>query len=116
MELYKRIRDVAKVVQQTDNTVLYKQLIELSVEVFEIENEVAHSLAENAKLKKEKENCIVRHVEPYITLDDDPKTLYCSRCWDCDHHLVQVKCYSSGSFKCTHCANNGIYDHEKWND
>lgn len=116
MELYEGIKNIAKAVQHTENDDLYTQLIELSAQALDMENELTHLRSENAKLIKEKENCIERHDELYITLKGDAdKTLYCSHCWDHEHHLVQVKCYDSGSFKCAHCANNGVYDYTKWN-
>ena len=113
MGLYEGIKDVAKVIQQADNIELYRQLIDLSAQALDMQNEISRLSIENAELKKLRdiENQIKRHNEPYITLnDDDSQILYCSRCWDYEKKLIQVKCYDTGSFKCTHCDNNGIFD------
>ncbi|NCC99451.1 MAG: hypothetical protein EOL95_07105 [Bacteroidia bacterium] len=119
MGLYERIKDVAKQIQKTGNTELYGQLIELGAEALDMQNEIVSLSAENTELKKMKdiENRIERHTEPYITLKDAPsQILYCSHCWDYEEKLIQVKCYDSGSFKCTHCENNGTYDTVKYEE
>lgn len=119
MGLYEGIKDVAKVIQQADNVELYKQLIELSAQALDLQNEIVRLTTENAELKKAKdiENNIERHSEPYITLkSDSEKTLYCSHCWDYERKLIQVKCYDSGGFKCTHCENNGAYDKARYEE
>lgn len=116
MGLYEGIKDVAKVIQKADNVELYKKLIDLSAQALEMQDEISRLSNENAELKKSRdiEKRIERHSEPYITLKDDSnKTIFCSHCWDYEQKLVQVRCYNSGSFKCTHCENHGIYDTEK---
>lgn len=119
MGLYERIKDVAKSIQKTGNTELYGQLIELGAEALDMQNEIISLSAENAELKKAKdiENRIERHLEPYITLKDDPiQILYCSCCWDYEQKLIQAKIYDSGKFKCIHCENEGTYDKAKYEE
>lgn len=114
MRLYEGIKNVAHVIQQTNNTELYQQLMELSTQALEMQNEIMRLTIESTK--QEKEQRIERHSELYITLKgDSDKILYCAHCWDYEHRLIQVKCYDSGSFKCPQCSNNGIYDRAKWN-
>lgn len=114
MRLYEGIKKIANVVQQTNNVELYQQLVELSTQALEMQNEIMRLTIENTKQAKEQR--IERHSELYITLKDDAdKILYCSHCWDHERHLIQVKCYDSGSFKCPQCSSNGIYDKAKWN-
>ena len=114
MRLYEEIKNVANVIQQTNNAELYQQLMELSTQALKMQNEIMRLTIESST--QEKEQRIERHPELYITLKDDTdKILYCSHCWDREHRLIQLKCYSSGSFKCVHCSNNGIYDKIKWN-
>jgi len=113
MGLYEGIKDVAKVIQQADNVELYRQLIDLSAQALDMQNEISRLSTENVELKKMRdvENRIERHQEPYISLtNDSEQILFCSRCWDYEQKLIQVKCYVSGAFKCTHCENNGTYD------
>lgn len=117
MGLYEGIKDVAKVIQQADNVELYKQLIDLSSQALELQNEISRISAENAELKKMRdvESRIVRHSEPYVTLKDDCKQiLFCSHCWDYEQKLIQVKLYDSGKFKCIHCKNDGTYNAEMY--
>lgn len=117
MGLYEGIKDVAKVIQQADNVELYKQLIDLSAQALDMQNDILRLSSENAELKKlrEIESRIKRHQEPYITLSDDSELiLYCSRCWDYEQKLIQVKSYDSGAFKCTHCNNEGTYDKDMY--
>lgn len=113
MGLYEGIKDVAKVIQQADNVELYKQLIELSAQALDMQNEIARLSIENGELRKAKEieSSIIRHSAPYITLkDNSEQILYCSRCWDYEAKLIQMNSYDNGQFKCTHCENSGIYD------
>lgn len=116
MGLYEGIKDVAKIVQQADNVELYRQLIDLSAQALELQSEISRLSAENAELKKLRdiENRIERHSDPYVTLKDDSnQILFCSHCWDYEQKLIQVKCYNTGKFRCTHCENDGIYDTAK---
>ena len=116
MGLYDGIKDVANVLRKADNVELYQQLIELSAQALEMQNEIHRLTNENIDLKKAKEieSRIERHDEPFVTLrDDDVKIIYCARCWDYDRKLIQVRCYDSGEFKCMNCKNAGIHDKEK---
>lgn len=119
MGLYERIKDVAELIQETSNSELYEQLLELGAEALDMQNEIISLSAENTELKKSKdiENRIERHVEPYITLKNDSiQILYCSCCWDYEQKLIQVKSYDNGEFKCIHCENEGTYDKAKYED
>ena len=52
MGLYEGIKDVAKVVQQADNIELYRQLVDLSAQALEMQNEINRLTAENTELRK----------------------------------------------------------------
>lgn len=113
MGLYEGIKDVAKVIQQADNVELYRQLIDLSAQALDMQNEISRLSTENAELKKMKdmESRIERHSESYITLKHDSNPiLFCSHCWDYERKLIQVKTSDNGGFSCIHCQNHGIYD------
>lgn len=84
MGLYEGIKDVAKVIQQADNVQLYMQLIDLSAQALEMQNEINHLTEENKELKRQKnlESEIERHNEPIITLNNDTiGIMYCAHCW-----------------------------------
>lgn len=119
MGLYEGIKDVAKVIQKADNVDLYRELIELSAQALDMQNEIIRLTNENLELKKSKDlaNRIERHLEPYITLNgDNEQILYCSHCWDYEQKLIQVKCIDTGKFKCTHCDNKGTYNEAKYEE
>ena len=117
MGLYEGIKDVAKVVQQADNVELYRQLLDLSAQALDLQAEVGRLKEENEKLKKKQDlsKRVVRHLEPYITLQsEEPALRYCSHCWDVEKLLVQLDCNDyNGSFKCPHCHMQGTYDKAK---
>lgn len=118
MGLYEGIKDVAKVVQQADNIQLYSQLIDLSAQALEQQKEISRLKLEIRELKKmaDLSEKIQRHDQPFVTLkDEDPIICYCSRCWDVDSKLVQVRCETrTGRFYCPNCENTGIYNKEKY--
>lgn len=66
------------------------------------------------KKKSSPDDKIIRHQQPFITLkDDENEIIYCSRCWDVKHKLVQVRCNEYGWFNCVECENTGIFDQKK---
>lgn len=79
MGLYEGIKDVAKVVQQADNIELYRQLVDLSVQALDMQNEINRLTAENTELRKKQdlEAAIVRHNGLYVTLDGNENIMYC---------------------------------------
>ena len=55
MGLYEGIKDVAKVVQQADNIELYIQLVDLSTQAWEMQNEINRLTTENTELRKKQD-------------------------------------------------------------
>ena len=113
MSFYEAFKDAIKVAQKTDNLDLYKQLLDLSAQALDLQEENARLRTENEQLIQQKdiEAEIIRYEEPFITLRDDEKeTKYCSRCWDAERKLVQIRCMENGYFSCPNCRNEGIYD------
>lgn len=106
MGLYEGIKDVAKIAQQADNIELYKQLLDLSAQALEMQDEIRKLKNENEELKKSKnlENQIIRHEEPFITLqDEDEKICYCATCWGNQSKLIQMKRINSNGRKKLQC-------------
>lgn len=52
MGLYESIKDVAKVMQKSDNVELYKELLDLSSQALALQAEITRLKEENAELKK----------------------------------------------------------------
>ena len=114
MSLYDNLKNVAKVARQIDNIELYSQLIDLSAQALELQNEVVRLTEENRELKKQHdlESRIERHRGLFITLKGD-ELMYCSRCWDSGKLLIQVKKNErNGRFKCPFCNAVETYDED----
>ena len=68
MGLVENIKDVAKIVQQSDNLGLYRQLIDLSEQALNQQNTINSLNEENERLRKklkDKKN-VQRHSELYL--------------------------------------------------
>lgn len=116
MGLYDAMKDAVSLAQKADNIELYRRLLDLSAQALELQAEVSRLREENAELKKRRDVAckIIRHEEPCVTLlDDDKKLYYCSHCWDSEQLLIQLNCYTNGTFECSHCGAKGNYDNEK---
>lgn len=113
MSFYDAFKDVMNIAQKSDNIDLYKKILDLSAQALELQEENTRLRNENDELRNNQilEEKIVRYDQPYITVNgDDNKTLYCSRCWDVDRRLVQIRCMDNGHFSCPNCNNQGIYN------
>ena len=107
--------DVAKIVQQSDNIELYRQLINLSEQALDQQNTINHLHEEVERLKKilkNKEN-IQRHPELYLTLENNSDVIYCSHCWDNEEKLIQMKIVN-GQYECPHCKTKGVFDKNEY--
>lgn len=117
MSFYDAMKDAMNLAQKADNIELYRQLLDLGAQALDLQAEVARLREENAELKKQRnmEERVIRHKEPYITLDGDNTLCYCSHCWDSDHRLIQLICdEEDGTFVCPHCKMRGTYDLVKY--
>ena len=115
MGLYENIKDIARIYQQADNINLYKQLLELSSQALEMQDEINRLISENKELKREKdiESKIIRHQNLYITLSDNTEIFYCTHCWYNEKKLFQVGTnIQKGTFICPHCKFEGIFDNK----
>ena len=116
MSFYEAARDAMNLAQKADNIELYRQLLDLSVQAWDLQTEIARLREENEALRKHRDiaDQIVRHVEPCITLKSDDKEIYyCSHCWDSEQLLIQLNCRTNGTFECSHCHAKGNYSNEK---
>ena len=105
MSFYDAFKDAMNMAQKADNIELYRQLLDLGAQALDLQAEVARLREENADLKKQRnmEDSVIRHKEPYITLDGDNTLCYCAHCWDSDRRLIQVICdEEDGTFNCPH--------------
>lgn len=95
MSLYEGFKDVISVAQKADNVELYKQLLDLSAEALDMQNQLYQLTQENIELKRQlsEEDAVIRHTEGnYITLLNDALEIqYCSTCWGKEHKLIQLR-------------------------
>lgn len=94
MGFYDAFKDALNLAQKADNVDLYRQLLDLGAQAQELQVENAKLKDEIQELKRNKinEEKIVRHKQPYITLQDDAQLLkYCGICWDSEHKLIQMR-------------------------
>ena len=113
MSFYDAIKEAINLAQKADNIELYRQLLDLGAQALEMQNEIAQLKMENLELKKKDEisKDIIRHEDPYLTLQGKPVTeRYCATCWGKDEKLIQVKRMCNGSFMCPLCNTTGKYD------
>ena len=116
MGLVENIKDVAKIVQQSDNLELYRQLIDLSEQALNQQNTINYLNEENERLRKklkDKKN-VQRHSELYLTIEGDDNVIYCSHCWDNEEKLIQMRT-ANGQFECPHCKLKGVFDKNEYN-
>lgn len=116
MGFYDAFKDALKLAQKADNLELYRQLLDLGTQALDLQEENARLKEEIHNLRKEKdiEHHIVRHTQPFITLDDDEQNLpYCAICWAKEKKLYQMLMQSYyGEMKavCKNCNNRCPYD------
>lgn len=116
MGFYDAFKDVLTVAQKADNVELYRQLLDLSAQALDLQEENARLKRENEDLKKQKdiESHIVRHNQPFITLDDDEQHLpYCAVCWAKENKLYQMlrqSYYETTKAICKNCKNRCPYE------
>ena len=93
MSFYDAFKDALNVAQKADNLELYRQLLDLSAQALDMQEEIDRIKKENQKLIAELKisRKIIRHQEGYITLSDDEDRIpYCSVCYGNMGKLVQV--------------------------
>lgn len=100
MKIVDAVKGVLTVVQKSNDLGLQKQLLDVYQMALDLQDEITKLKAENAELRKgqDLESRIIRHEEPYITLQDEtPEIRYCAICWGNNKKLIQM---SNG-----HCFN-----------
>lgn len=110
MGFYDAFKDALSVAQKADNVELYRQLLDLCAQALDLQEENARLKSENAELRKAKdlEARIVRHKQPFISLNDDEQHLpYCALCWAKENKLYQMKILQDRGYTSVYCKNCG---------
>ena len=106
MGLYDGFKDVLSVAQKADNIELYKQLLDLSAQALDLQNENARLMAENIELKRARnlEDDLVYYPIPYLTKKSDTKDIkYCAACWGTNKILIPLQKMREKKFRCSVC-------------
>ncbi len=103
MGFYDAFKDAINLAQKADNIELYRQLLDLSAQALDMQEEIAKLRLENQQLKNslDRENDIVYHKtkkinelyheHPYITLASDEQCIrYCAICWGLEKKLIPL--------------------------
>lgn len=106
MGLYEGLKDAISVAQKADNIELYKQLLDLSAQALELQNENARLTLENNELKRVRilEDELVYYPIPYLTKKSDTKEIkYCAACWASKRILVPLQKIDIKKYQCGVC-------------
>lgn len=116
MGLYDALKDLIDVAKKAGNLELYRQLSDLTDQIHDLQEENLKLKEEINNISKQKnvESHIIRHSQPFITLDNDEQHLpYCAICWTKEKKLYQMgKANYYGSMKlfCKNCNNRCLYE------
>ena len=116
MSMLESIKSLTGMIKKYNDLELNQKIIDLTQQAVELSTENARLVSENAELKKKLdiEKRVIRHEQPFVTLDGDNDNIrYCSTCWAKSRTLIQVRCNDDGHFKCPECQTSGIYDKSK---
>ncbi len=105
------VKDAIVFAQKAGNIEQMKKLLDAQQEILNMQEEIVNFKAEISKLKeneKIKEKIIRSKNSTFIKLEgDESDTTYCSRCYDKEKILMQVKIYEDNTFSCPDCKNFG---------
>ena len=111
MSVFNEIKDIIKFVQKTDNLEMVNTLIDIQSKIIDMQDELMNLREENDKLKKnqEIEEKIMRFPnDTVITLKGEEGIKYCSKCWDDERKLIQVKT-DENHYSCPKCGNGSFF-------
>ena len=112
MGFYDAFKDVLNMAQKADNIDLYRQLLDLSAQALEMQEEITRLKAENKELKSQKniEDDIEYYVDPFITRKSDEKPIkYCAACWADKKKLLPLQNYCGNYYSCPLCRTEVKY-------
>ena len=116
MGFYDAFKDVLNMAQKADNIDLYRQLLDLSAQALEMQEEITRLKAENKELKSQKniEDDIEYYVDPFITRKSDEKPIkYCAACWADKKKLLPLQDFGGNDYRCPFCKFK-IMDTSNW--
>lgn len=106
MGFYDAMKEVLNLAQKADNIELYRQLLDLSGQALDLQEEIARLRDENTELKRvnQLEDDIEYYVDPFITRKSDTKAIkYCAACWIDKKKLVPLQFWMYDNYECPLC-------------
>lgn len=106
MGIYESIKDIMSIAQKADNIELYRQLLDLSQQAFDLQAELNQLKEENAELKKNRilEDDIEYYVDAFVTRKSDAKPIkYCASCWADKRKIVPIQNMHGDNYLCPLC-------------
>jgi len=121
MSLYDGLKDALSIASKIKNKDLIQNLIDVQQQALDMQNENFELKSRVKELEdtKDLENRIIRQPCAFVMLSgDSSNTCFCSRCWDVNRKLVQVRIIHNnfGQFECPECNNVDYYDVGKANE
>lgn len=105
-------KDIAKLIKKYDDAELYKKIIDLRDEIFELRENNLKLKGKIKALKEEKKiNEKIIFEKPYYWLKDGAKKdgPYCQKCFDDNKKLIRLQERKNGHWYCLVCK-NGVVD------
>jgi len=94
MGLYDNVKDVASIIQKSDNVELYKKILDIQKESMDLSEEnrkLKEKIRELEELIETKEALIYKDECYYMKSENEELDgPYCSRCWDKDKKLIRM--------------------------
>ena len=105
MSIYDLLKDLASVLKEAGKIEQYKQILEITSKLFELQNEKNNLKQENEKLKNERittENLIFEKNMYYLIEEDQKHGPFCTCCWDSNSKLIRLHVGDQGAL-CPFC-------------
>jgi len=112
MGILDNAKDIAKLIEKYNDAELYKKILDLRDEIFELRENNLNLKTEIKALKEEKNiNNKIVFEKPYYWLKDGDKKdgPYCQKCFDDDKKLIRLQEHKNGRWYCLVCK-NGVTD------
>lgn len=105
MNIIGSLKDVITFLQKSDNIDMVNKLISIQTQIISLQDEMSNIKDQNKRLKDihKIEKTIVRYEnDNVVSLKDNEKILYCSKCWDDERKLIQVA-KTEEKYECPKC-------------
>ena len=105
MGLVETIRDVATLVQKTDNIKLVKHVLSLQMQAQEMQEDNRRLREQVKRLEGALDFAKALRFDAPFYFSTDDKIPYCAHCWEADHLPIHLKRDWDGNrWECFHCG------------